>query len=79
MKAILFILDLLWKFAVVIVMMVIYMVLGVALGIILTKLYLWYTLIPIGLYFGIKKIISKWKYYRNKRRVLNVKTQPSLQ
>ncbi len=79
MKAILFILDLLWKFAVVIVMMVIYMVLGVALGIILTKLYLWYALIPIGLYFGIKKIISKWKYYRNKRRVLNVKTQPSLQ
>ena len=57
----------------------IYMILGIAVGIVLTKLYLWYVLIPIGLYFGIKKIISKWKYYRNKRRVLNVKTQPSLQ
>jgi hypothetical protein len=76
MKTIIYILTLLIKFIAIIITLCLYVVISVGLAILITKLYLWYVIIPVGIYYAIKKSIKKWKHFAHKRREL--KLQPML-
>lgn len=71
MKTFFYIFQILLKFVGLVVLIGLYIVLGVIIGIIVTKLHLWYVIIPILLYYGIKKFVDSYGYYKERRRKLN--------